>query len=217
MCALGLLISRVEYHSVKTLLMTKAHFDLPVLNGTLNSMKSDLTSIFARDNVDINLIRFEAFTDLRYVGQGYELKVSLNSDMFESEHLEEVWNAFHRQHKQEYGHNFLTSDIEMVSVKLKAYLEHQSSSRELSFTSDLLEKPTAPELIEKQVLFSSDGKPQSLDTEFIERSALEIGFEMDGPVVLSQEDSTTVVPPGWAMSVDEDLTIRLKKLDNLNE
>jgi N-methylhydantoinase A len=151
------------------------------------------------------------------VGQGYELKVSLNSDMFESEHLEEVWNAFHRQHKQEYGHNFLTSDIEMVSVKLKAYLEHQSSSRELSFTSDLLEKPTAPELIEKQVLFSSDGKPQSLDTEFIERSALEIGFEMDGPVVLSQEDSTTVVPPGWAMSVDEDLTIRLKKLDNLNE
>ena len=217
MCALGLLISRVEYHSVKTLLMTKAHFDLPVLNGTLDSMKSDLTSIFARDNVDINLIRFEAFTDLRYVGQGYELKVSLNSDMFESEHLEEVWNAFHRQHKQEYGHNFLTSDIEMVSVKLKAYLEHQSSSRELSFTSDLLEKPTAPELIEKQVLFSSDGKPQSLDTEFIERSALEIGFEMDGPVVLSQEDSTTVVPPGWAMSVDEDLTIRLKKLDNLNE
>jgi N-methylhydantoinase A len=217
MCALGLLISRVEYHSVKTLLMTKAQFDLPILNDTLSSMKNDLTSIFARDNIDIKLIRFEAFTDLRYVGQGYELKVSLNSEMFELEHLEEVWDAFHRQHKQEYGHNFLQSDIEMVSVKLKAYLEHQNSSKELSFTSDLLEKPITAELTEKQVLFSFDGKPQSLDTEFIERSALEIGFEKDGPVVLSQEDSTTVVPPGWAMIVDEDLTVRLKKLDNLNE
>jgi N-methylhydantoinase A/oxoprolinase/acetone carboxylase beta subunit len=80
-----------------------------------------------------------------------------------------------------------------------------------------LEKPITAELTEKQVLFSFDGKPQSLDTEFIERSALEIGFEKDGPVVLSQEDSTTVVPPGWAMIVDEDLTVRLKKLDNLNE
>ena len=133
MCAFGLLISRVEYHSVKTLLMTKTQFNLSTLNETLSEMKSDLTSIFERDKADTKLIRFEAFTDLRYVGQGYELKVPLNSDVLKLKDLEQVWDAFHKQHKQEYGHNFLSADIEMVSVKLKAQIKKENSSDEFSF------------------------------------------------------------------------------------
>ena len=133
MCAFGLLISRVEYHSVKTLLMTKTQFNLSTLNETLSEMKSDLTLIFERDKAETKLIRFEAFTDLRYVGQGYELKVPLNSNTLGTEHLEQVWDAFHRQHKQEYGHNFLSADIEMVSVKLKAHIMSKNSSGALSF------------------------------------------------------------------------------------
>ena len=90
MCAFGLLISRVEYHSVKTLLMTKTQFNLSILNETISQMKSDLTSIFERDKADTKLIRFEAFTDLRYVGQGYELKVPLNSDVLN----QKTWSRY---------------------------------------------------------------------------------------------------------------------------
>ena len=217
MCAFGLLISRVEYHSVKTLLMTKTQFNLSTLNETLSEMKSDLTLIFERDKAETKLIRFEAFTDLRYVGQGYELKVPLNSDILEPQHLEQVWDAFHRQHKQEYGHNFLSADIEMVSVKLKAHIISENSSGALSFENSTDKTVSSLNLPNTNVEFSIDGKPQSFETEIIDRKTLAGGAQKAGPNVIYQEDSTIVVPPGWTMSVDDDLTLRLKKLDNNNE
>ena len=217
MCAFGLLISRVEYHSVKTLLMTKTQFNLSTLNETLSEMKSDLTLIFERDKAETKLIRFEAFTDLRYVGQGYELKVPLNSNTLGTEHLEQVWDAFHRQHKQEYGHNFLSADIEMVSVKLKAHIISENSSGALSFENSTDETVSRLNLPNTNVEFSIDGKPQSFETEIIDRKTLAGGAQKAGPNVIYQEDSTIVVPPGWTMSVDDDLTLRLKKLDNNNE
>ena len=217
MCAFGLLISRVEYHSVKTLLMTKTQFNLSTLNETLSEMKSYLTSIFERDKADTKLICFEAFTDLRYVGQGYELKVPLNSDVLKLEDLEQVWDAFHKQHKQEYGHNFLSADIEMVSVKLKAQIKKENSSDEFSFENSIDETVSRLNLPNTKVEFSIDGKPQSFETEIIDRKTLTGGTQKAGPNVIYQEDSTTVVPPGWTMSVDDDLTLRLRKLDNNNE
>ncbi len=217
MCAFGLLISRIEYHSVRTLLMTKTQFNLSFLNETLTEMKDDLISIFERDKADTKLISFEAFTDLRYVGQGYELKVPLNSDMLKPEHLEEVWDAFHKQHKQEYGHNFLSADIEMVSVKLKAHIKKENPYEELSFESSFDEYSGKSDLTMKEVEFSVEGKPQRFDTEIIRRNNLAGGIQKMGPNVVYQQDSTTVVPPGWTMSVDDDLSLRLRKLDNNNE
>ena len=217
MCAFGLLISRIEYHSVRTLLMTKTQFNLSFLNETLTEMKDDLISIFERDKADTKLISFEAFTDLRYVGQGYELKVPLNSDMLKPEHLEEVWDAFHKQHKQEYGHNFLSADIEMVSVKLKAHIKKENPYEELSFESSFDEYSGRSDLTMKEVEFSVEGKPQRFDTEIIRRNNLAGGIQKMGPNVVYQQDSTTVVPPGWTMSVDDDLSLRLRKLDNNNE
>ena len=217
MCAFGLLISRIEYHSVRTLLMTKTQFNLSFLNETLNEMKDELISIFERDKADTKLISFEAFTDLRYVGQGYELKVSLNSDIIKPEHLEQVWNDFHEQHKQEYGHSFTSADIEMVSVKLKAHIKKEIPYEELSFESSFDETVSRLNLPNAKVEFNIDGKSQSFETEIIDRRFLAEGTHKVGPTIIYQEDSTTVAPPGWKMSVDDDLTLRLKKLDNRNE
>ena len=68
-----------------------------------------------------------------------------------------------------------------------------------------------------KVEFSIDGKPQSFETEIIDRKTLTGGAQKAGPNVIYQEDSTTVVPPGWTMFVDDDLTLRLRKLDNNND
>ena len=216
MCAFGLLISRIEYHAVKTLLMTKTQLNLSTLNETLSEMKSDLFSIFERDKADTKLINFEAFTDLRYVGQGYELKVPLNSNALELEDLEQVWDAFHKQHKKEYGHNFLSADIEMVSVKLKGQIKKENSRDEFSFNTNIDEIVSLLTIPSTKVEFSIDGKPQSFETELIDRKTLAGGAQITGPNVIYQEDSTTIVPPGWTMTVDDDLTLRLKKMDNDN-
>ena len=69
----------------------------------------------------------------------------------------------------------------------------------------------------KEVEFSVEGKPQRFDTEIIRRNNLAGGIQKMGPNVVYQQDSTTVVPPGWTMSVDDDLSLRLRKVDKNNE
>jgi len=38
---------------------------------------------------------------------------------------------------------------------------------------------------------------------------LRAGAELDGPAIVEQLDSTTLVPPGWHAEVDEWLNIRM--------
>ena len=105
----------------------------------------------------------------------------------------------------------------MVSVKLKAHIISENSSGALSFENSTDETVSRLNLPNTNVEFSIDGKPQSFETEIIDRKTLAVGAQKAGPNVIYQEDSTIVVPPGWTMSVDDDLTLRLKKLDNNNE
>ena len=130
--------------------------------------------------------------------------------------MEQVWDAFHKKHKKEYGHNFLSADIEMVSVKLKGQIKKENSRDEFSFNTNIDEIVSRLTRPCTKVEFSIDGKPQSFETELIDRKTLAGGAQITGPNVIYQEDSTTIVPPGWTMTVDDDLTLRLKKMDNNN-
>ena len=50
----------------------------------------------------------------------------------------------------------------------------------------------------------------------IGRNTLTVGVERKGPNIVFQEDSTTFVPSGWTLSVDDDFTLILRKLDTGN-
>ena len=57
------------------------------------------------------------------------------------------------------------------------------------------------------VLF--DQVDEAVDTPVYDRSELPAGAEFEGPAVVEQLDSTTVVPPGVEVKVDEWLNIRM--------
>ncbi|MFJ5536218.1 hypothetical protein [Vreelandella titanicae] len=48
------------------------------------------------------------------------------------------------------------------------------------------------------------------DTPIFERTALPPGFELTGPAIIEQLDSTTVVPPNTVASIDEWKNIRIR-------
>jgi N-methylhydantoinase A/oxoprolinase/acetone carboxylase beta subunit len=50
----------------------------------------------------------------------------------------------------------------------------------------------------------------AVDTPVYERSELPAGVEFDGPAVIDQLDTTTLVPPGVRAAVDEWLNIRME-------
>ena len=108
--AMGLLVTDLKYDAVRTLFQTSGRFDLTRINADLAAMQADLAARFAADH--ISDVSYSRLGDLRYVGQGYELKVPIPDGTLDGPEMEQVLTAFHAAHKAEYGHAFPANPVE---------------------------------------------------------------------------------------------------------
>jgi N-methylhydantoinase A/oxoprolinase/acetone carboxylase beta subunit len=117
--ALGLLTTDLSYDAVRTQFQSSTAIDTPGLSAAFDDMHATLGDQFAADGLDVRDVAFRRADDLRYVGQGYELRVAFSGGEFSDTALAEIFRNFHRQHEDEYGHAFPDNPIEIVNVRLK--------------------------------------------------------------------------------------------------
>ncbi|MGR9091301.1 MAG: hydantoinase/oxoprolinase family protein [Gammaproteobacteria bacterium] len=116
--ALGLLTTDLSYDAVRTQFQSSTAIDTPGLSAAFDDMHATLGDQFAADGLDVRDVAFRRADDLRYVGQGYELRVAFSGGEFSDTALAEIFRNFHRQHEDEYGHAFPDNPIEIVNVRL---------------------------------------------------------------------------------------------------
>ena len=163
-------------------------------------MEVALKAQFTADRLDPDAIAFVRIGDLRYVGQGYELKVPFPAGRIDGEGLEDVWRRFHDAHRMEYGRAFEANPIEIVNVRVTGV------GRLPKLTQ--LAPPSGGSLADAKVkvgscVFRVDGRLQNFDTAFYQRHLLPPGAKIAGPAIVLQQDSTTVIPPGMRAAVDD--------------
>ena len=131
--------------------------------------------------------------DLRYVGQSHELTV----DAQPGDGAAEIAAAFHAAHAARYGYARPEAAVELVTLRLSAVAAHKPPPllQETSGPTDA----SAARLGMVEIWFA-DGVH---DTALYERDRLRAGHRFDGPAVVYQYDTTTLVPPGWLAWVDE--------------
>lgn len=197
--ALGLLTSDLEYHALRTAFAVTDELDLARITGLFEDMEYDLNHIFDSDGVPAAKRRMLREGDLRYVGQGYELKVDFPAGVLNQSALEQVCQNFHDRHRAEYGHAFETGPIEIVTVKVRGLGEVDKLG-----TPPLAQGGGSAEPMgHGECVFRVEAKLQTFQTPYYDRALLPTGQKMSGPAILLQTDSTTVVPPGWRFAVDE--------------
>jgi N-methylhydantoinase A len=128
--------------------------------------------------------------DLRYAGQSYELTVPLEGAV----RLDRVVAAFHHAHERRYGHSDASRAVEAVALRVRG------EAPGVRLRADLAGVPASakdarPEL--RNVWFGSMRR-----APVYERSHLRAGERLRGPVLITQLDATTCVPPGWRGRVD---------------
>jgi N-methylhydantoinase A len=135
--------------------------------------------------------------DMRYVGQNFELAITVpqGQGLPTSAWLK---GAFLEAHQRQYGHHDPTAAIEIVNVRMRARKARASAN-----ISTFKAPPHPPHLNSgdtRLVWFSAD---QPTETVCIDRGALVPGTALEGPFVVTQFDSTTLVPPGSRLLVAE--------------
>jgi N-methylhydantoinase A len=186
--AMGLLTSDLKYDQMRTVFMTEGAIDTPRLDRDLAAAAEELRERLREDGVAAGEIEVAAGLDCRYVGQGYELRIPLPDERFTAGALEE----FHRRHEQEYGHAF-RDPIEIVNLRVTASGKRPRIERLPAGSNG-----GDPLLGEGESVFGRQAHP----TRYYERSLLPLGGSIDGPAVVFQRDTTTVVPPGWSARAD---------------
>ncbi len=116
--AMGLLTTDLKYDSIRTQFQVSGSVDLDRLNADIASMESQLQRQFAADHLEAASMSFIRDGDLRYVGQGYELKIPFPHGVIGKKELADIWTGFHEAHKREYGHFFADNPIEIVNVRV---------------------------------------------------------------------------------------------------
>jgi N-methylhydantoinase A len=209
--AMGLLTTDLKYDAARTQFQRTGSVDLGRLNADFAAMEAALGAQFDADRIPADAVQFRRVGDLRYVGQGYELKIPMPGGAITHDHLDAVWTAFHAAHAAEYGHAFPASPIEIVNIRASGIgrmhkLETLTPPRGGSLEAALVRKDAC--------LFRVDGRLEPFETAFYRRSLLPVGESLSGPAIVLQTDSTTVIPPAATAVVDAvgNIIIRLGKV-----
>ena len=139
--------------------------------------------------------------ELRYRGQSFEIDTPLDPDVTEACDIAAIAKAFNREHERVYGHSDPHAAIQVISLRLiisGKTVKPDFPRREL--------KPGRAQPI-RQVEVWLEGAQRQIDV--YRRTDLVPGQTFSGPAVVTQDDCTTVVPPGYVSRVDEYANLRI--------
>ena len=145
--------------------------------------------------------------DMRYAGQLHEVNVPVPDSTLTPKEIEAAAEAFHQGHLQEYAYKSEGETTEMVTFRVRAvWRVRRPKLREI-------EAGNLDQALKKrrQVYFYELGR--RVECPVYQRETLGKGCSIDGPAIVEEMSSTTLVPPSFRASVDQYGNIRLKRIN----
>lgn len=201
MAAVGLLATDVVYELVRTYYDLMSTLNRQGLSEQFAELEEEAQAQLREDGLDENQMVIERILDCRYMGQGYELRVKAESGEIDDTWMEKLAAGFHNVHEREYSQRFEENDIQIVNVRVRGIgLMKELNLPEIEDGDNL---PQADAHHGKEeVWFRVDGELKKVECDFYDRELLRAGNRIEGPAVLTQFDTTIVVPPELHANVD---------------
>ena len=133
--------------------------------------------------------------DMRYRGQSYEIETVLDAAWIASGDMGAIARAFHAEHARLFGHASEDAGVQMVNLRLVIAGKTPKP---------VMPRPapaTGPVEPADHVQGWFSGQP--VRTALYDREALAPGHAFAGPAIVRQDDTTTVIPPGFRVEVDD--------------
>lgn len=199
--ALGLLVSGVEHHDVRSCQFSGVDLSADALVRVCDELKHEMIQRFVSDGYPEDQVDLAFGVDVRFQGQASRIRVPLASEQT-ARAVEEMCTAFEDEHERLYGHRSDPDNpIEVVAVRLVG----RAGRRGFGATMKAAEREGEGQDCREGYF---DGA--KFDVPVTKRSA--ITGTVDGPLLIDEYDSTIVVPPGVTAHVDEhdNLVMELK-------
>jgi N-methylhydantoinase A len=142
-------------------------------------------------------IRIERSASIHHVGQGYEIRVELPSGKIGPGYERAVLDAFYAAYKKEYGYNDNEAAVEVTDWYVLASIIRDGKGPGLQLAGTTA--ASDPVVGERRAYFPETGGLTSC--KVINRYALRSHHKFEGPALVEEKESTTVVLPGDVVTV----------------
>ncbi|MCC6532703.1 MAG: hydantoinase/oxoprolinase family protein [Burkholderiales bacterium] len=187
----GLLCAPVEHEAAKAYHRRLDEVDAPALAAQFEELDARCAALMAIEGVASAAVAVHYFADLCYVGQSYHLEVPV---VLAAGVPQAIERDFYALHDRIYGHS---TPGRVQFVNLRAV--HQAAARELPAGFEAAAGQGAASKGVRAILTEATGG--FVAARIHEREHLQPGSAIEGPAVIEQMDTTTVVDPGWRAQV----------------
>jgi N-methylhydantoinase A len=189
--AYGLLVADIRNDFSRTCLEQPPDYDVVRLGATFGELEAGARAWLDAEDVGPDDQSTEWSVSLRYKHQGFELTVPWNKGRGTEEALSEAVLAFHDLHEQLYTFSQVDTPVEVATLHVAAI--GRLPRPVPAFLGD--REGAGPVVLRHQ---SKVEEGPSQECPVYDRASLASGDIVQGPAVIAQHDSTTVVLPGQA-------------------
>jgi len=179
--ALGILHADLRREFSRTVMLSPGS---PKIAENFRSLESEARAEFASEGSEPILKRY---ADLRYRGQGYELRIDWSGNAIA---------RFHKLHAQSYGYADPSRVVEIVTLRIQAI----ARSYKPRVARERLGSPDARHAVISDHRIFEEGHWRK--AVLYDRARFRAGNRITGPAVIAELSATTYLPAGWTASVD---------------
>jgi N-methylhydantoinase A len=197
--AIGFLRAPVGYEVVRSLYQRFSSFDVAAVNELLVSMRAEAVAVVTQGSFGAKLTE-RRIAYMRYVGQGHEIPVPLPARTLTVNDVSEIRAAYDTEYTIFYDRPVPGSDVEIMSyaVVIATVVEAEAAAPLAGAAAGFA--PDVAAARRQAVRDTLTGEVS--DWAVVDRTALAPGARIAGPAIVAEDETSTLVGPGWSATVN---------------
>jgi N-methylhydantoinase A len=200
--AAGLLFAPIEHESSVAFPRPLLGLDWPDVQRALADRDDACAKLMRSEGVSASDTQIHYFADVCYVGQSYHLEILLRTDA--ANPIETLYRDFLVAHDRIYGHS---TEGPARIVNLRSI--HRSAASRPAAAASAPAPGNSAAKGTRDILTADSGR--FIPANVYDRSTLATGYEIRGPAIVEQPDTTTLIEPGWHATVAADGTLIIER------
>ncbi len=195
--AIGFLRAPVGYEVVRSLYQRLSTFDVAAVNDLLDDMRREAEDAVRLGSFGAPTVETRT-AYMRYVGQGHEIAVSLPTQVLGADDIAVIRERYDTEYARLFDRPVPGSDIEIMSYAVVV----------TTVTQDIEPATRGETLFEEEPVATRTQLVRDTTTGAVsewaihDRTALQRWAVVRGPAIIAEDETSTLVGPGWIATVN---------------
>jgi len=193
--AVGMLAAPVAYEVARSLYQRVHELDPALVNAQLEAMREEAHRVVEKSAGGAPLVETRT-AYMRYIGQGHEISVALEARPLELSDRQGLQEAFEREYRAQFERIIPGLEAEVLSWALSLSTQVEPPAP----VTQPVGRAAPPPIGRRRVFDPAAG--DFLEASVFRRMDLGPGVRVDGPALIVEDETTTVVAPAFAATVN---------------